>query len=129
MDFEAKKQRAQEHADKVLERRKLYEIKHSNDAEKKIPTHKIITFYLFVLFNIILIYALVAMWHFADLTHLGVIIADIGAQILTFFIYSHHSTAQNTSGGIVYDTAMFEMRNKYHSGNDLTEEEKENAVG
>ena len=129
MDFEEKKKKAQEYADKVLERQTLHEIKHANDSKKKFPTHKVITFYLFVLLNILLIYALIAMWYFADLTHLGVIVTDIIAQILTFFIYSHHSTAQNTAGGIVYDTTMLEIKNKFHFNDELTQEEQENAVG
>ena len=129
MNFETKKKIAEKHAQRILENQQLLEIWHSNDKEKKLPTHKLITGYLFVLLNVILIYAMVAMWNFADLTHLGVIITDIVAQILTFFIYSRHSTAQNTVGGIVYDTAMFEMKNMFHHKDEMTEEEKENAVG
>lgn len=129
MDYKEKEKKAKAHAAKVLERNKLREIKHANDKEIKLPTHKLITFYLFLLLNIILVYALIAMWYFADLTHLGVVVTDIAAQIITFFIYSHHSTAQNTAGGIVYDTAMFEMKHKFHMDEELSEEEKENAVG
>lgn len=129
MDFNRKKAFAKQHAQRVLERQQLSEIWHSNDKERKLPTHKLITAYLFILLNVILIYAMIAMWNFADLTHLGVIITDIVAQILTFFIYSRHSTAQNTVGGIVYDTAMFEMKSMFHHDDEMTEEEKENAVG
>jgi len=129
MDFNRKKAFAEQHAQRVLERQQLSEIWHSNDKERKLPTHKLITAYLFILLNVILIYAMIAMWNFADLTHLGVIITDIVAQILTFFIYSRHSTAQNTVGGIVYDTAMFEMKSMFHRDDEMTEEEKENAVG
>lgn len=129
MDFENKKKKAQEHADRVKEKQELYKIKHANDTERKLPTHKLITFYLFLLLNVILIYALIAMWYFSDLTHLGVVVTDIAAQVITFFIYSHHSTAQNTVGGIVYDKAMYEIKHQFHLGDEMSQEEKDNAVG
>lgn len=53
----------------------------------KNETSKLIAIYLFVIFNIILIYSLVAMWEFRDLTYLGVLITDIAAQVLLFGIY------------------------------------------
>lgn len=129
MDFEEKKKKAQEHANRVKEKQELHQIKHANDAERKLPTHKLITFYLFVLLNVILIYALIAMWYFGDLTHLGVVVTDIAAQVITFFIYSHHSTAQNTVGGIVYDKAMYEIKHQFHLEDEMSQEEIDNAVG
>lgn len=84
-------------------RRELYDIKAKNaekerkrklKAERKkarawhLPeTHKVFAMYLFVLFNAILVYALVAMWVFADLQWLGVLITDIAAQVLVYGIY------------------------------------------
>ena len=84
-------------------KRELYEIKAINadklrkqklKEEKKqyrtwhLPeTHKVFAVYLFVLFNAILIYSLVAMWVFADLQWLGVLISDIAAQVLVYGIY------------------------------------------
>lgn len=50
-------------------------------------TSKLIAIYLFIVFNIILVYALVAMWVFRDLTYLGVLITDVAAQILLYGIY------------------------------------------
>lgn len=126
MTFEEKKERAKRHAQKVKEAQQISKIKHKNDPEKKIPTHKLITGYLFIILNIVLIYALVSMWHFADLTHLGVIVTDIAGQVITFLIYSRHSTAQNTSGGIVFETAMEQMK---HTADELTQKEKDEAVG
>jgi len=62
------------------------------DAEKKygtrkIETHKALALYLFMLLNIIIVYSLVAMWRFADLSYLGVLISDIAAQVLVYTIY------------------------------------------
>lgn len=53
----------------------------------KIETSKLIALYLFALLNAIVIYAMVAMWKFADLSYLGVLISDIAAQILIYAIY------------------------------------------
>ena len=72
-------------------RKKKMEIKKLKKENKKalgLTTTKVFSYYLFILFNVILIYALVAMWHFADLSYLGVIITDILGQILVYCIYS-----------------------------------------
>lgn len=74
-------------------------------------TTKLITIYLFAILNIVLIYSLVAMWHFENLTYLGTLIADVIGQILVFFIYTVKSTKENTCGGITYETAMVKLKN------------------
>lgn len=53
----------------------------------KIETNKLFAYYLFFIFNVILVYAMIAMWKFNDLSYLGVLITDIGAQILVYGIY------------------------------------------
>ena len=52
-----------------------------------IETSKLFAGYLFALMNAIIVYAMVAMWKFADLSYLGVLITDIAAQILVYAIY------------------------------------------
>ena len=54
---------------------------------KKIETSKVLAIYLMILMNLIIIYALIAMWHFGDLSYLGVLITDVVAQIITYAIY------------------------------------------
>ena len=54
---------------------------------KHIETSKLLAIYLFVLFNVVLIYAMVAMWVMHDLTYLGVLISDFAALRLTYAIY------------------------------------------
>jgi len=54
---------------------------------KKKETSKMIAVYLFLLLNVIVAYALIAMWHFSDLSYLGVLISDIAAQVLVYAIY------------------------------------------
>lgn len=92
----------------------------------KIPsTSKLMSCYLFIMLNIVLIFAMIAMWHFQDLTYLGVLITDIGAQLLTYVSYNKKSTAENTSGGIIYETAMLQAKQAENS----TDDDGEEAVG
>lgn len=65
----------------------IKQLKKSNRKKLGLTTTKLLSYYLFILFNGILLYALIAMWHFQDLTYLGVIISDIVAQIFVFGIY------------------------------------------
>ena len=82
-------------------------------------TSKLIALYLFILLNVVLAYAMYAMWHFQDLQYLGVLITDVVAQILTYYIYSKKALAENTSQGITYELAMLQ---KHH---ELTSSEQE----
>lgn len=93
---------------KSYERKKLLKDEKNKYRNKiKLPsTTKLVMMYLFILLNTVLIYAMVAMWHFSDLSYLGVLITDIVAQLITFFIYTVKSTKENTVGGITYDLAM-----------------------
>ncbi len=56
-------------------------------GKKKLETSKALAVYLVVLLNVIVIFAMAAMWHFADLTYLGVLISDIAAQVIVYAIY------------------------------------------
>lgn len=73
----------------------------------KLPsTSKLIAAYLFIILNIVLTFSMVAMWTFQDLTYLGVLVTDVAAQVLTYFIYTLKAKAENTVGGITYDMAL-----------------------
>ena len=102
-------------------------------------TTKLIATYLFVIFNVVLVFVMYAMWHFADLSYLGVLITDIAAQVLVYLIYVQKSKAENTVGGIVYDKAMAELNANQNCSstisptlqtpNDTYETGSSNAVG
>lgn len=55
--------------------------------KRQIETSKKLAVYLFMVLNVVIIYSLIAMWHFSDLAYLGVLISDIAAQILLYGIY------------------------------------------
>ncbi len=86
-----------------------------NKYKKKIKlpsTSKLMAVYLFVILNVVLIYAMVAMWHFMDFTYLGVLITDVAAQVLTYCIYAAKSVKENTVNGITFETAMLEAKSR-----------------
>ncbi len=77
---------------KITDKNKQKDYRRRLKAEKNkykvhIETNKLLAIYLFILFNIIVIYALVMMCVFHDLSYLGVIITDIAAQVLVYGIY------------------------------------------
>jgi len=78
---------------------------------KKPTTNKFMAFYLFVILNVIVVYALIAMWHFSDLSYLGALITDIAGQVIVYYIYAKKSTIENSKGGITYEMAMLERQN------------------
>lgn len=94
---------------------------------KKLSTDKLIAIYLFVILNVILMYSMVVMWHFADLSCLGVLITDIAGQVITYYIYAKKATAQNTKGGITYDIAMMEHESSVT--NNVSDNSSDSAQG
>ena len=111
MDYEQKLKQAEAHAQKVKEQQELYKIRHQNDAPKKITTTKLIILYLFIVLNVILIFSMITMVYFADLSSLSVLITDIAAQVLLTLGYFIKATRENTVGGIVYETTMKRIEN------------------
>ena len=76
-------------------------------------TTKMMAAYLFITLNAVLVFAMVAMWHFSDLSYLGVLITDIAGQVMTFCLYIVKSRSENLHGGLTYDMAMLEKQREY----------------
>lgn len=55
--------------------------------KNKKETSKMLAIYLFIVFNVVLVYAMAAMWIFRDLSSLGLLITDIIGQVLLFGTY------------------------------------------
>ena len=93
--------------------RKLKEEKRKYKPKIKLPsTSKLMVAYLFVVLNIVLFYAMYMMYHFAELTYLGVLITDVASKILVFLIYAVQSAKENSQNGITYEMAMLEKKNE-----------------
>ena len=121
-EFQAKLKRIQKDNAYKEKNKLLREEREKGNKKIKLPsTTKLIAVYLFAMLNTVLIYAMVVMFLFRDLTYLGVLITDIAAQILTFVVYSAKSAKENSRNGITYELAMMEKQNELNNCN--TEEE------
>lgn len=95
-------------------KQKLKEEKNKYKSKIKLPsTSKLMATYLFIILNVVLTFAMIAMWHFSDLSYLGVLITDVAAQVLTYLIYARKSMIENCAGGITYDMAMKSMNDSF----------------
>lgn len=77
---------------KIRENNQQQEYRRLIKAEKskckpRIEVSKILAIYLLVLLTAIVIYSMVVIWHFGDLSYLNILISDIAAQILVYAIY------------------------------------------
>ena len=126
-NYERKKQFAKKHARKVKERQQLSKIYHSNDKQKKPWTFtKKLTAFIIANCTVIELYTLVVMWKMYDLSALPTLIAAVIGECCAMISYIVKSTFENTANGIVYEAAMKES---FHVIDDLTQDEKDNAVG
>lgn len=108
-EYERKLKEVQRENESIDRYNKLKEEKRKVSIDIKKPTtDKLIAIYLFIILNVILVYSMISMWNFADLSCLGVLVTDIAGQVITYYIYAKKATAQNTKGGITYDMAMLE---------------------
>lgn len=113
-------------------RRRIQQLKDEEKKYKhkrKLPsTSKLMATYLFVILNVVLVYAMVAMWCFRDLTYLGVLITDVAAQVLTYMIYSIKALKENTSKeGFVYEARVQELQ--HYKPTNIENDVDINAVG
>lgn len=111
-EYNKKKENIQKKNEILLKKRELENLKIKN--KKNFSTTKLVMFYLFCVLNIVLIYSLIAMWHFEDLTHLGVLITDIIGQIVVFLVYAVKSAKENSKNGIVFETTMRQKNEVYY---------------
>ena len=86
-EFDSKMKEIQIDNESRERKNKLKEEKKKYKKSTKIETSKAMMIYLFILFNIVIVYAMVSMWKFSDLSYLGVLISDIAAQVVTYGIY------------------------------------------
>ena len=90
---------------------------------KKIPYSKIVMGLLFVLAIQIVAFSEIMMYRTENLSALYALIGISASLTAGYFGYLSHSKAENTKGGIVYDSAMAEMgmqEESEYSGEDDT---------
>lgn len=137
--YEFRLLRAKRHADKVKQDQIVHEVRHRNDGDrKKLQFSKILVAFIFVDCLIIQAFIMFMIFKMNDTSHLSNLVGLIGtlvAQAISLMSYNKKATAENTSSGIVYETAMREMMNAQHSSptndisNTMATDDEEDAVG
>lgn len=124
MDYEKKIEKAMKYAEKVKLKRELNELKHSNDKPKeKLTFGKFWLIFLLANFMVIEIYSLTAMWFFADLTPLVGLIAAVIGDCVTLCSYFAKSSKENTTGGIVYESAMKKLEHELENSSSMSNDD------
>jgi len=121
----------EEEMEKIKKRNKQIELKQALQTEKdkykkpKMETSKKLMIYMFVLFNIVLFYALIAMWHFQNLSYLGVIISDIAGQAVNYGIYCLKAfNSKKSSEEMKFKKEKFEIEQGINENEENMEEEQ-----
>lgn len=128
MNYEKELEKAKLHAEKVKIRQELYDIRHANDRQKeKLPTGKKALKFMIINCSIIELYSLFAMYMLQDLSPLTTLIAAVVGECVSIISYNIKSSKENTSGGIVYESAMKKL--KYELEESGSDEYDDGAVG
>lgn len=119
MDYEKRLAKALAHAEKVKLKQELNELRHSNDKPKEKLSFSKMAF-IFMIGNcvVIEIYALVAMSFFGDLSSLSALIAAVVGECISFLCFEIKSGKENTTGGIIYESAMKKLEYELNSNTD-----------
>ena len=116
LKHKVKLRKIEQKGEKILRKRELKEKRDSyKKPKKKIQMTKIITWYLFILLNIVLIYSMAVMYLFRDLSYLGVLITDIAAQVITFLIYTCKSYKETKEEALI-ELEHEKLNNTYNDG-------------
>lgn len=93
------------------------------EQKKALSTTKRLMIFLFVSCSIIQIFTLVVTVismtaGIYDFTALQMLITAVVGEVVAFAVYSLKSLKENTKGGIVYETAMWEKETQYEENDD-----------
>lgn len=127
--YQYEKLRAKRHANMVKHRNEVYEIRHSNDPEKKKPAYsKLLVAFIFVDCLIIQTFIMLMIYTMKDMSQIGSLIGLIGTlfvQGISLISYNSKAVKENTVGGIVYQNMIQTHENQMAD----TDEEVDDAVG
>lgn len=108
MGYEDDLDKAHRYAERVRQKQEINEIKHSND--KPLSFSKIAVIFIFVNCLVIELYSMVVMVLFHDLASLGSLVMAVLGQCVGALGYFIKARSENTSGGITFETTMYELR-------------------
>lgn len=131
--FQYEKLRAKRHANRIKQKQEIYEIKHSNDPERKKPAYnKLLVAFIFMDCFAIQVFIMVMMWIMKDMSQIGGLIGLIGTlfiQGISLISYNDKAKAENTSGGIVYQNMIQNFMNNTVNKMSDDSSDSEDAVG
>ena len=140
--YEFRLLRAKRHADKVKQDQIVHEIRHRNDIHStdkdKIQFSKVLVAFIFIDCLVIQAFIMIMLWTMKDTSQLGNLIGLIGTLFIqgaSLYSYNFKSAKENSSGGIVYETAMRDLMMQQNSNsissltNTMATDDDEDAVG
>lgn len=128
MGYEDELDKAHRYAERVRQKQELNEIRHANDKEKKsLSFSKMAVIFIFANFFIVELYSMVVMFVFHDLTSLGSLIVAVIGQCAALCGYFIKAGRENVSGGITFETAMYELKENAELSEDTSMDD--GAVG
>ena len=114
----------------IVAKEKIKSEKKDIKSKHKPSTSKFLMAFLFINCSIIELYTMfviilsMKMGFEADFGPLQMLITAVVAQVIGYAIYSLKASKENSSGGIVYETAIMKLKSE-----DSAEEEQEEIVG
>lgn len=110
MGYEDELDKAHQYAERVRQKQKLKEIRHSNDKKRDLSFSKVFSILMCINLFIVEFYSMVVMVVFHDLSSLGGLIAAVIGQCVTLVAYMHKAKSENCEGGITYETTMYGLK-------------------
>ena len=140
--YEFRLLRAKRHADRVKQDQIVHDIRHRNDKsesdKKKFQYGKLLVAFIFIDCLFIQFFIMYMIMKTNDTAHLSNLVGLIGtlvAQAVALISYNNKAKIENSSNGIVYETAMREMMMQQNSSsisspsNTMAIDDEEDSVG
>ena len=129
--YQYDKLRAKRHANKVKRKQEIYEIRHSNDPERKKPAYsKLLVAFIFIDCLVIQVFIMRMIAKTGDMTQISSLIGLIGTlfvQGMSLISYNAKSAKENSAQGIIYEMAMKDSGDQIT--NNMSDDIDDDAVG
>lgn len=127
MGYEDELDKAHQYAERVRQKQEIKEAKHAND--KPLSFSKIAVIFIFVNCLVIEIYSMIVMVVFHDLASLGALVMAVLGQCVGALGYFIKARSENTSGGIIFETTMHNLREQTEFSQEEFDDIDDGAVG
>ena len=129
--YQYAKIRAKRHAMNVKRKQEIYEIRHSNDPERRKPAYsKLLVAFIFIDCLVIQVFIMRMIAKTGDMTQISSLIGLIGTlfvQGMSLISYNAKSAKENSAQGIIYEMAMKDSNDQIT--NNMSDDIDDDAVG